>query len=472
MAAGGSRQTTFWGRLGPRKQRLAIAGLIVAAAIFAAGWTPPAATVHDFTVASDFDTNKDSGCTNSGEGCHGSEDSYVDFNDYHPDTPCSACHSRRGVGCIPCHSPEGHECTDCHDGTMDGASDCVRLVDPYPSGHYRETTHTAMGTDMDAVVRAAEDGEAQLTCGDCHSRELRSAHTSVPVAPGSDYGSSVGCGECHNDVRSFGMAEVLNDWPGGRCEDCHRIDSSTPMHATAVAPSVEASGTSSCGSSGGGCHEDNDLHALHPDAPATCDGSAEGGEPGCHDLDVESHKPVATACGGGGSQACHRAYEEGAYSHEDDRSVHSPETRLPATDRSYRGVACGSCHHMNPDGTSLVVEHELLTSEKNEVPLDGCRNCHNHAGSADAIEDDWAARDSRGVCATCHDGEALDSAHEASLSGVHTVSRGSEGCASTGAGCHPGADLSAVGNGGSAIHDDCLTCHDRTASGGNLAYNP
>jgi hypothetical protein len=463
---------SLWARLGPRKQRLAIAALIVAAAIFAAGWTPPAATVHDFTTASDYNADRDSGCTNSGEGCHGSEDAYTDFNDYHPDTGCGACHSQTGVGCIPCHTPDGHECTDCHDGTMDGASDCVRLEDPYPSGHYRETTHTAMGTDMDVVMRAAEDGEAQLPCSACHSRDLRSSHTSVPVAPGSDYGSSIGCGECHNDVRSFGMAEVLNDWPEQRCEDCHRIDSSSPMHAAEIAPSVEGSGTLGCGLTGTGCHVDNDVHALHPDVPKNCAGSSEDGEPGCHDLAVESHKPTATACGGGGAEACHRPYVNDAYSHEHDLAVHSPETRGPARDRSFYGVECGDCHHMGPGGTSLVVEHELATSEQSELPQDGCRNCHNHPASAEAVEDDWADRDTRDACRTCHDGDRLDTAHPSGISGLHTVSTGSEGCASTGVGCHPGADLSAVGSGATAIHDDCLTCHDRTSSGTNLAYDP
>jgi hypothetical protein len=48
---------------------------------------------------------------------------------------------------------------------MSNASDCVSLDAPWPDGHYRETTHTAITTDMSREVRSAKDGEAVLTCG-------------------------------------------------------------------------------------------------------------------------------------------------------------------------------------------------------------------------------------------------------------------------------------------------------------------
>ena len=84
-------------------------GLIVLAAIvavaFAAGWNPPTKTVHKFTKASDYKPERESGCTNSGKGCHGAEKTYSDFNVYHPDAKCTTCHEYQGVGCIPCHMP-------------------------------------------------------------------------------------------------------------------------------------------------------------------------------------------------------------------------------------------------------------------------------------------------------------------------------------------------------------------------------
>src|SRR3990170_1239494 len=115
-------------RLTLKQRRLAYLAIIVAGLASAAGWSPPAKTVHTFTKASDYKAGRERGCTNSGEGCHGSEEEYVDFNAYHPDTECTVCHEYDGVGCIPCHEPKQHECTGCHDGTMEGAADCVRLV--------------------------------------------------------------------------------------------------------------------------------------------------------------------------------------------------------------------------------------------------------------------------------------------------------------------------------------------------------
>ena len=91
-------------------------------------WNPPTRGIHSFTEASDYIASKDSGCTNSGEGCHGAESAYTDFNDYHPETECTSCHEHQGVGCIPCHSPSGHECQSCHDGTMPGAGDRTRIT--------------------------------------------------------------------------------------------------------------------------------------------------------------------------------------------------------------------------------------------------------------------------------------------------------------------------------------------------------
>lgn len=434
----------------------------VAAVVFSMVWNPPTATVHSFTEASDYNSKRESGCTDSGAGCHGDEQEYRDFNAYHPEAKCTTCHEYQGVGCIPCHSPREHECVLCHDGSMKQAPDRVRITDPYPRGHYRETTHTATATDMKREVRAAKGGDAAATCGDCHSRDLAAAHDAVPQVEGSEYGESVGCGECHNDVRSFGQAEVLSDWGARTCEACHRLGSSSPMHAAAVAPAVDAKSDTGCAESGAGCHDSADLHALHPDEPKTCAGSAASGEPGCHDLDAESHAPTARSCGGDDDGVCHRSSDPSGYRHKNQDESHSPQTDGPAKSTAVGGTACGSCHRMAPDGESLISEHARPTSAGSGGEGAACVSCHNHASSTAAIADDWDARDTGDACAVCHDGERLGAAHGA-MDSVH-VSRDSVGCANTGAGCHPSTRIDTIG--ASGVHRDCLTCHGTESAGG------
>ncbi len=140
------RTQTFW-----TFPRLAVAVLACAMALTVAITVNPSTKGHHtFTAASDYRSERESGCTNSGAGCHGRETEYSDFNAYHPDSECATCHDYQGAGCIMCHAPREHECALCHDGTLKQAPDRVRITDPYPSGHYRETTHTAMGTVLNA----------------------------------------------------------------------------------------------------------------------------------------------------------------------------------------------------------------------------------------------------------------------------------------------------------------------------------
>lgn len=462
------------GTASPRKHRLRnilIGVACVAALAFAWGYNPPTDGVHAFSKASDYRPVRDAGCTNSGKGCHGAETSYADFHDYHPDTPCTTCHDYQGIGCIPCHKPRAAECVDCHNGSIRGVANVAKLTASFPKGHYRETTHTATGDDWDRLVRAAEGGEAAAACKDCHSRDLRKAHTGVPEADGTPYGRDLGCGECHNDTRSGGLDVVLADWKTRRCDACHAEDGSAPMHG-AVASAVKGTSPLRCGSTGSGCHETTDLHALHPDSPKDCSGSGTAGETGCHQLGVESHEPTITACGG--ASDCHGGYRNDSLSHRNDDALHSPETRVPARDTSFFGTACGDCHRMEPDGTSLVEEHALPTSERTVRPSDVCRDCHNHASSSGAISDDWSDRDNAQVCSTCHGVGDLAEAHEGDVRARHTAAGKSRGCASTGIGCHPTSDLSQVGKPTPArnIHTTCLRCHDWRQRYPNLAYDP
>jgi len=445
---------------------------VIAAVAFAAGWNPPTKNVHKFTKASDYKSERESGCTNSGKGCHGSEKSYSDFNAYHPDSKCTACHEYQGVGCIPCHMPKETECQLCHDGSMKQAPDVVRLTDPYPRGHYRETTHTAMGTPMDANTRVAEDGKASAKCSDCHSRDLRKSHTEVPAVADSPYGTSIGCGECHNDVRANGLAEVLDKWKKRACADCHKTGSSSPQHGTDTASKIEGKSALDCGATGAGCHDVNDLHALHKDKPKRCSGPAEKGEPTCHVVGAEAGKPTAITCGGPGDDACHRLYENGDYTHKHDAEKHSVQGGVLAGDTSFWDTPCGGCHMMKDDGTGLSEEHALSTSLRSEETTNTCTNCHNHAASVSVVLDSWPTRDGGADCSVCHGVEGLPAAHLGNLTAKHEAS--SEGCSDSGPGCHPVSDLMQVGEPTTEanIHRDCLRCHDWAESDGNTAYDP
>jgi len=448
-----------------RARNALIVLLAIAAIAFGVGWNPPHDKTHTFSSASDYNSTKESGCTNSGSGCHGSEVSYQDFNTYHPDTQCGVCHSWQGVACIPCHAPnKNHECPLCHDGSMKRAPDVVRITDNYPNGHYRETTHTAMGDDYGSAMRAEPTGKASATCADCHSRDLRKAHTAVAVIAGSTYGTDIGCGECHNDVRSFGQAEVVANWKTRTCEACHKVGSSTPMHPTKLAGAAKATDSPGCADSGSGCHEGEDLHLSHVDLPKRCSGSAAKGEPSCHKLGTEALAPTATSCGGTADSSCHRAGTSGSYQH-DDSDAHSP-TDDTAASAVFDGVPCGSCHYMAADGKSLTTEHTQPTSAMTLVPDNECQNCHNSPASADAIDDEWAARDTADACQACHGHAGLAGVHDADVSEEHTVG-GSEGCASSGPGCHPTSNLASSG-----LHSTCLHCHDRTGAGANGPYDP
>ncbi len=472
-----------------KKQRTARPGMfrglaaLAVLVVFMGVWNPPTGSVHSFTKASDYNAVKESGCTNSGAGCHGSETEYTDFNKYHPEAECTTCHDYQGVGCIPCHAPAEHECALCHDGSMDKALDAVRLTDSFPKGHYRQTKHGATGTDMtqpvtivttDPSTGATETGEASATCEDCHSMDLRESHTGVPVADGSTYGTDIGCGECHNDVRVGGQPAVKAKWKARTCEACHAQGTTAAMHGVSNPGTAKATDSPGCAESGTGCHDTVDLHQLHPDAPKKCSGSAVEGEPGCHDLEVEAPKPQTTSCGSeAASETCHAAYVPGQLSHERDTSIHAPSTTIAASDTSFHNTPCGGCHLMAPNGTSLMDEHALATSEKKNAE-DACRDCHNDPASAKAIADDWSAKDSTNACGTCHGTEDLDPVHDDSITDKHTVANGSQGCASTGPGCHPTDDISDVAKPSVAggVHASCLRCHDPRKADGNGSYAP
>lgn len=435
--AGWSAHQPPKGFFASHKKKLFIAVAVFGALAFAAGWNPPTGSVHSFTEASEYSARREAGCTNSGAGCHGEDTDLADFNRYHPEATCRDCHEYTGVGCIPCHAPAQRECTACHDGSMKGASDAVRLTDSFPNGHYRDSLHEAVGTDMKQVVLSAAGGKAQATCSSCHSKDLKTAHTGVPEVEGSRYGAEVGCTECHNDEQSGALKQVLSDWKRHRCADCHGDKARAPMHAVDVISGVKATGEAGCGDTGAGCHDLDDLHALHPDAPQSCGGSATDGEPACHDLEVQADRPTATGCGTG-EGTCHATYLNERYSHENDASVHSAPSQGSAVlvdGATGIRVTCGACHSME-----LAAEHARPGSSLGS----GCGRCHNRNGTTTrAVKDSWPDRTGRNACATCHRGKhrATGTAHLATQLNAQGNPAGNSCVA---AGCHPSADVRVV----------------------------
>ncbi len=446
--------------------------IVVAAIVFAGTWNPPTKNIHKFSSASNYKADREAGCTNSGRGCHGAETSYADFNVYHPKAKCTTCHDFQGVGCIPCHMPSENECQACHDGSLKQAPDVARLARSSPRGHYSVTKHFASGTKMTQRVRGAVGGKASATCERCHAQDLIASHTEVPANLGSSYGASVGCGECHNDVRVNGLAEVISKWKAQQCSDCHKPGSAAPQHAIKAVTSVKAASPMACGATDSGCHTVNDLHAIHENKPKTCSGSAEEGENGCHVTGGQATRPNGITCGGPGTGACHKFYENGTYGHKRDAVVHSPKTTEPANDTSFWNTACGLCHRMAPNGTSLVDEHAVHTSARTGDRANVCRNCHNNEASVAIVADKWPQRDTPESCSACHGAPGLPSPHGGDLTAKHESA--SPGCSDSGAGCHPTRDLMKVGKPTTKtnIHRDCLRCHDWTGSNGNVAYDP
>lgn len=434
--------------------------------------THPGGFAHVYTTVSYYakpaDGAAETGCTNQA-GCHNVEGAATtDFAAlYHP-----------ASGCVsgPCHTsgswskdPADDDCQTCHNGSYTGAPSRASLTaSPTSGGHYSETTHTATGMTASLVPTG---GALGATCVQCHSPSvggvrngLANQHTQISVA-GSPYGSKLSCGECHADTRSRGASEVAGNWATDTCADCHTSTATSKFdHATKIPEVFEV--TTSCGSTGTNCHVSTDLHILHK-------GASGGGcfLTGCHNSSQQANVPTSKSCGVGG--ACHGTYTATTHTHGlgGDASKHQPTNSTQASDTSFFGTACGACHDIRNSNSSLTLEHTATTSAKSTVASNNCRNCHNNSASTTAIGNNWSAKDSTTACQACHTGGLA--IHATENAATHTVT--SSGCSSSGTGCHNGSDLSDVGAVNvvnTNIHSSCLRCHDRTASGGNLAYNP
>ncbi len=427
------------------------------------------ATAHTFTAASDYVAATETGCTNSGSGCHGTDATYGNYGpDYHPYSGCVSgmCHAPANPSYVKLGTPR--ECTSCHSGTYTYAGDQIPLTGAPANGHYSETTHTATAENMSVQIGS---GTAKATCANCHNATIGGAgngymnqHSNNGVA-GSSYGPAIGCGECHNDTRSYGNAEVITASRTDQCADCHKAGGTSVFDHASSVPAVAGTGTAGCGSTGSACHSNNDLHVVHENAAGGCSLT------GCHNYALQANKPVETTCGTGAAASCHPSYTNTTHAHATDATKHAPTALTQANATTYYSTACGACHDIQTSGISLTSEHALSTSAKSGN-ANNCLNCHNNANSATAVANNWSAKDTATACSVCHTGGLA--IHADANAAAHTDVT-SAGCGATGIGCHNSNDLSAVGavtTVNTNIHASCLRCHDRTATSPNVAWNP
>ena len=365
---------------------------------------------HSYTAASDYSEATQTGCANSGAGCHGSDSSRTDIRSAYDHIGCTSG---------PCHTSVSKpsvtaplECAKCHAGNFVGAPNRMVLTGAYPNGHYNETTHTVPNGIMTTQYVSA-GGSATAACIVCHDRALPTAHTSISSVT---YGSKLSCAECHNDVATNGLAQVRAGWTTNTCNDCHTVGSAAPIHG-AVAPVAPAVSTAGCAGSGISCHTSANLHELHKNA-SSC-------QIGCHTKDQGA---IVKSCGSADS-GCHKSYD----------SIHYNATAHTATgdiDGSFV-LACVNCH-------SAV----LLPAHSN-TPASTCSGCHANSGAAPVILAGWNKN-----CSACHPTKHVN------LSSVHQGQPVS-GNACLGSGCHVGnsTNLMAVHSG---IANSCglAGCHD------------
>ncbi len=485
-------------------------------------------TAHTYTSGADAVATGDAGCANSGSGCHGTDATYANFTEYHPNTGCSpggACHTSPSKAT---YAGNG-DCQSCHDGSFTNAPTRATLA----TDHYNETTHTATG--MSDTVSAG--GSASATCSTCHNPAggLYSQHTNITPPVGSTYGTTVACVECHNDTDVSGNIVMLAGWTNDACSDCHSVTSAAPQHGTS-APVVNTTSTEGCGASGTECHTTYNVHELHANAAGGCTIS------GCHDAAEQGLKPTLTTCG------------EATGCHTNAADLHSatPHAASPASETvtisgaSFGPVECDTCHadrldiqgghtatqecsmcHPSPKNTltpawdkscaqggchtagSTAPMHASIDASHAPVAGQTCydASCHPATASQSLAETHrsasrvaggetrnscevchWNGTPTTAACGDCHPGR-VDGTHGAAT--VHTftvgadaVATGDAGCTNSGSGCH-GTDATygsfsdyhpATGCTSGACHTspskatyagngDCQTCHDGSFTG-------
>ncbi len=219
----------------------------------------------------------------------------------------------------------------------------------------------------------------------------------MPAVEGSTYGEDVGCGECHNDARSYGLAEVLSDWKKRSCESCHKPDSSAPQHAVNIATKVDGRrARSAVDRRVPAATTSTSSMPFTRTSPRRAAGSAERGEKGCHVLEHRGLRARRHHLWRSWGRRLPPQLQQPLVQSQAGFRGPLPNQREPAGDTSFFDTPCGDCHRMDPDGTSLTDEHAIPTSERTEAPNNVCLNCHNNAASA------WASLRTVGLPATPH----------------------------------------------------------------------
>ena len=356
--------------------------------------THPGSHNHGYTSASDYNAGTGTGCSNSGQGCHGTDATRTDMvSPYHAGSGCmgSACHtsaSKPGYG-------GSNECVSCHNSNYTGAPDRVALTGTYPNGHYNETTHTATG--MGGLI----DGGAYLhgaTCAACHSSELRSAHSTdtLVLDSGRPAWTTPYCVNCHNaaTVEADSVQTIKADnWSARTCDQCHTTNGNGKHGAYTPVSHTATTGTNGCG-----CHDTKDVRAIHDTVNATAGCTASGPDskgfanPGCHSLD----KPMdltPMACGSA-EIGCHRLHND--WNHGAAHTL-TPSPYDNVTVTGCTGAGDG-CHGEADDLNYTSTEYHPIDGDPNN-PL-GCTAsiCHN---SPDRTQ--FSITDSIS-CLQCHSG--------------------------------------------------------------------
>lgn len=202
------------------------------------------------------------------------------------------------------------------------------------------------------------------------------------------------------------------------------------------------------------------------------------GDTGCHDVTAadqlhENSVLASTSADASRCATCHKnastspvldCYASGCHSAAvthatitGDDATHTAGS-VQASDTAYQATQCSACHSMQ-----LTVEHTATTSVKSIDPANTCKNCHKNSASSAAIAGGWSTnKNLTTACSQCHTGGLAR--HSDASATAHSLANA--GCGATGPGCHPTTNIASVGvpTTTTAIHNNCLNCHDRASA--------
>jgi hypothetical protein len=420
---------------------------------------------HGYTTASNYtqtaDTiNSETGCTNSGAGCHASAATGDTVTTFHAAvaggcTTADSCHPNPNFADATWRLATGADCSRCHGGGgspgsgtigRDRQSTTGLLYEPGSAAHYSETTHTAS-----VNTSVAAGGTASAKCASCHSQTLRSAHGATGNGFSSaTMGAYVTCQECHNYSAPVTMV-ITDATHSAQCTECHSLAILGIAHVphTASAPVANVGTGTGCASSGTGCHTTADLHALHKDAAGGC------GLTGCHDALDKSLLASTTKCGQ--ATGCHLNTQyvattshngTGGLADGDDATHHTATGDSADSIGGYTtaSTACTVCHSLTlktaHTTTSLATDP---TCASGGTAGDGCHNSTTLTNSPLRVKDNWTTAPTTRACDGTNGCHLTSTMHNTNTVAAHTVTPGTS-CAI--GSCHGGST-------------DVRTIHDR-----------